>query len=156
MSSVWSGPRGGEGERNYRRKQAHSACRKRARECCRDSGKKPGTGVAPRRSPPVDAGHGGAMKGLLLVAIGALILSSTPGRASAQPAHPHRAKATLTISAPLFVGDTLVKPGDYKVQCVDVQGKDVLVMTSIDTGREVVRVPCKPEILSEKVGESSF
>ena len=36
------------------------------------------------------------MKGLLLVAIGALLVVSTPGRASAQPAHPHRAKADLT------------------------------------------------------------
>jgi len=96
------------------------------------------------------------MKGFLLVAIGALILVSTPGRASAQPAHPHRAKADLTISSPLFVGTTLVKPGDYKVQCVDVQGKDFLVVTSLDTGKEVARVPCKPEILSEKVTGSSF
>jgi len=96
------------------------------------------------------------MKGLLLVAIGALVLVSTPGRAVAQTAHPHRAKADLSISSPIYVGNTLVKPGDYKVQCVDVQGKDFLVMTSLETGKEVVRVPCKPEVLKDKVAVSSF
>ena len=96
------------------------------------------------------------MKSVLLGAIGVLVIVSAPGRALAQGAHPHRAKADLTIASPLFVGATLVKPGDYKVQCVEIQGQDFLVMTSVATGKEIARVPCKPESLRDKAAETTF
>ena len=45
------------------------------------------------------------------------------------------------------MGTTTLEVGDDKFQCLRIDGVDFLVVASADDGKEVARVPCKPEDL---------
>ena len=92
----------------------------------------------------------------VIVALAAAVLLAMPARAFAQPAHADSPKATVFITQALLVGPTILLPGEYKVQCRMFEGKTFLVVTFSDNGKEVVRVPCEREILSDKVAQTQL
>jgi hypothetical protein len=93
-------------------------------------------------------------RSLFVVCLAAVVaFLSTPS--FAQSAHLHGGKANLPVSTPLVVGSTTLQPGEYKIQCLTADGKEYLVVTSVATGKEAARVPCKSETLDKKVTESS-
>ena len=77
-------------------------------------------------------------------------------RAAFAQGHPNSPKAEFNLSKSLVVGTTTLKPGLYTFQCLFVDGKDVLVVTSAEDGKEIARVPCTPEQLSGKIDMSDF
>lgn len=94
----------------------------------------------------------------LIVSLCALALFVALPRAAAAQAHEHEGnspKADFHLSKALVVGTTTLEPGDYRFQCLFVDGKHVLVVTS-DDGKEMARVPCEPEQLTSKVTLSDF
>ncbi len=98
------------------------------------------------------------MKRILIAACGVLAFVAWPVLGSAQPTH-HAANSPKTdfhISQPLTVGGETLKPGDYTFQCKKINGQDVLVVTSAEDGREVARVPCRPESLATKTSVSEL
>jgi hypothetical protein len=96
------------------------------------------------------------MKRLIVLMSALAFLVALPHAALAQDHEGNSPKADLHLSRALVVGTTTVQAGDYRVQCLFVDGKHVLVMTSSDDGREVARVPCTEEQLSGKVQLSDF
>ena len=86
-------------------------------------------------------------------AIVALVAVSSP--AADQTMKAKSPKAEFTFSNELVVGTTTLKPGTYKFQCVTVGEADFLVVTN-DEGKEMARVPCKPEELKAKNEVSDF
>jgi len=97
------------------------------------------------------------MKGVIAAILGFLFVLGFWAFARAQPIHEGDSrKADLHVSQPLAVGDTVLKPGDYKFQCKHIDGQQFLVVTSDEDGREVARVPCKAEELQKKADVSEF
>jgi hypothetical protein len=96
----------------------------------------------------------------LIAAAALAAVSLLPVRAFAQATpHDHAADSSrvlITVSQPLVVGTTILQPGDYKFQCRTFGGKTFLVVTAVDTGKEMVRVPCVRETLDAAVVESQF
>jgi hypothetical protein len=92
----------------------------------------------------------------LAAALAVLAVVALPAIAAAQ-GHPHEksGKADLHVSDPINVGATTLKSGDYTFQCVEIDGKNFLVVKD-DDGREVTRVPCEAETLTAKVATSEF
>ena len=92
----------------------------------------------------------------LIAASAFLALVVFPGLASAQEHHSAKSpKTDLHVSAAVVVGDTTLKPGDYTFQCVDIDGKQFLVVKNND-GEEIARVPCEAETLPAKIPMSEF
>jgi hypothetical protein len=91
------------------------------------------------------------MKRLITVALGVFAALAIPVLASAQVAHSEMAtkKADLHVTQPLIVGTQTLPAGEYRYQCITINGETFLVITS-DEGKEVVRVPCTPEPLAKK------
>src|SRR6478672_5147067 len=97
------------------------------------------------------------MRSAVFAACIALTLLAFPRVAAAQANHhANSPKAEFHLSSPLTVGPTTLKIGDYKFQCVRIDGMDFLVVTSVDDGKEVARVPCKTEDLVEKTRTSEM
>ena len=96
------------------------------------------------------------MKRLILVVCATLAVLIYPLSAIAQPAHADSPKTTLILSEGLAVGPTMLQPGEYRFQCRTFDGKTFLVVTSVQTGKEVTRVPCVREMLDAKVTASEF
>jgi hypothetical protein len=95
------------------------------------------------------------MKRLLLVLLAFAALVALPRVAAAQT-HPEKsAKADLHLSQPMVVGTATLTPGDYRLQCQEIDGQHYLVVTSSD-GEEVTRVPCTPETLTKKADTTEF
>jgi hypothetical protein len=96
------------------------------------------------------------MKSLILAACAALVVL-LPYRAVAQePAHAvDSPRVTITVDNPTLVGDTMIKPGQYKFQCRHVDGKSFLVVTN-ESNKEVARVPCTQEALPQKIENSEL
>ena len=91
-------------------------------------------------------------RSLFVVCLAAVVaFLSTPS--FAQTAHVSGGKTNLPVSTPLVVGSTTLQPGEYKIQCQTIDGKEYLVVVA--KGKEVAKVPCKSEALTEKVTESS-
>ena len=93
---------------------------------------------------------------VLLCAVTAVIV--LPQRAVAQ-SHDHEGtspKTEFQLSRSITVGAATVTPGTYEFQCLFLDGKHFLVVTSAEDGREVARVPCTPEQLDGKVTRSDF
>jgi hypothetical protein len=91
-------------------------------------------------------------RSLVAVCLAAIVtLLSTPS--FAQTAHVTGGKTDLPVTTALVVGSTTLQPGDYKIQCQTIEGKEYLVVTA--KGKEVARVACKSEALNEKVTDSS-
>ena len=92
----------------------------------------------------------------LIAASAFVALVALPGLASAQEHHTAKSpKSDLHVSTSIIVGDKTLKPGDYKFQCVDIDGTQFLVVKDED-GEEVARVPCAAETLPAKVSTSEF
>jgi len=80
-----------------------------------------------------------------------------PLRAAAQsPAHVDSPKVTISIPNAVTVGTTVLKPGDYKFQCRHFDGKSFLVVTDVETAKEILRVPCQEESLNQKIADSEL
>jgi hypothetical protein len=91
------------------------------------------------------------MKRMLIATVGALALLAFPSVGSAQTERvANSKKADFHLSQALTIGTETLKPGDYRFQCIKINGEDLLVVTSEETGREVARVPCKMEMLPAK------
>jgi len=84
---------------------------------------------------------------VLVCAIVALV--AVPSRASDQTIHPKSPRVEFNISYTLVVGSVTLKPGLYRFQCVTIDDSDFLIVTNGE-GKEVARVPCRPEELSTK------
>ena len=96
------------------------------------------------------------MKRFMLVVCAAAVLL-LPLSAVAQSHHRAASpKATITVPATLVVGTAVIASGDYRFQCLEIDGKTYLVITSIDTGKEITRVPCVREALDAKVVQSEL
>jgi hypothetical protein len=92
----------------------------------------------------------------LIAAFTFLALIGCPGLASAQDHHSARSpKTDLHVSTAVIVGTTTLKPGDYTFQCVDIDGRQFLVVKDSD-GDEAARVPCEAQMLPAKVSTSEF
>jgi len=92
----------------------------------------------------------------LAAAFAVLAVVALPAGAAAQEhSHAKSPKSDLHVSEPIVVGDTTLKFGDYTFQCIEIDGKNFLVVKS-DEGKEVARVPCEAETLSSKVTSSDF
>jgi hypothetical protein len=98
------------------------------------------------------------MKHVLLAAsIAAALFLALPARALAATDHAADSpKATVTVTSPLAVGNAVLKAGDYKVQCRLFEGKTFLVVWSVETGKEVARVACVKDALTDKVSASQL
>ena len=96
------------------------------------------------------------MKRLVLVACASLAVLLLPLAAAAQPAHVDSPKATMTLTQNMIVGTTVLQPGEYRFQCRTFDGKTFLVVSSVETGREITRVPCVREMLDAKVTDSEL
>jgi hypothetical protein len=96
------------------------------------------------------------MKRLVFIACASLAVLVFPLRADAQDAHGDSPKTTLTVTKTLAVGTTILQPGAYKFQCRTFGGRTFLVVTSVDTGKELARVPCVRETLDAKVTDSDY
>ena len=97
------------------------------------------------------------MKLVALAAAAALTVVTFPNVAAAQADHhANSKKAEIHLSSPLTVGTTTLKVGDYKFQCVRFGDKDFLVVTTVEGGKEVARVPCTPEDLMDKPSVSDI
>jgi hypothetical protein len=97
------------------------------------------------------------MMKIISVLCGVLATVAVPAFASAQPPHAvNSSKAEFQLTEPLAVGGETLKPGDYKFQCKKIGEQEFLVVTSADDGREVARVPCRPEELQKKTEISEF
>jgi hypothetical protein len=94
------------------------------------------------------------MKRLVFVALSIFLLTGFAAPASAQMKH-DGAKASLQLFEAIVIGTTTLEPGEYRFQCRNIDGKDYLVVTS-SNGKEVVRVPCKPENLEGKITQSDY
>lgn len=91
------------------------------------------------------------MRHVLLATCVAVTLVVVPKAAVAQPDHhANSPKAEFHLSSPMTVGTTVLQVGDYKFQCVRIGGVDFLIVTDVADGKEVARVPCKPEELVER------
>ena len=96
------------------------------------------------------------MKRLVLIACASLAVLLLPVAASAQPAHADSPKVTMTLTQDMVVGTTVLQPGEYRFQCRTFDGKTFLVVTSVQTGKEITRVPCVREMLDAKVTDSEL
>ena len=97
------------------------------------------------------------MKRLMLVTFAALAVVLLPLRAAAQqPMHADSPKVTISVSEDLTVGTTVLKPGDYRFQCKTFDGKTFLIISSVETGKEITRVACVREMLDGKVTDSQY
>jgi hypothetical protein len=95
------------------------------------------------------------MRSLILAVCTALVVL-LPFRAVAQePMAADSARVTITVDHPTLVGDTMIKPGQFKFQCRHVDGKSFLVVTD-ERNKEVARVPCTQEALPQKTENSEL
>lgn len=92
-----------------------------------------------------------------LVACGVVAALAFPVVASAQVEHIGNSKtAEFHLSQPLVVGTSTLQPGDYKFQCVFINGSHYMIVKSVEDGKEVARVPCTPQELGSTVDVSEF
>jgi hypothetical protein len=96
------------------------------------------------------------MKSLMLVVCTVAVLVMPPGAAVQDSGHGDSPKVTISIGSLTQIGATMLKPGDYRFQCKHVDGKTVLVITVVGTGKEILRVPCEEEAIGQKIGHSEL
>lgn len=95
----------------------------------------------------------------MIAAFVLVAVSLLPVRAIAQAAHEHpydSPKATIFVDEALVVGTTVLKAGEYKVQCRTFSGQTFLVVTDAQWGKELARVPCVKETLNAPVTDTQF
>jgi hypothetical protein len=91
----------------------------------------------------------------LILAVCAAAVVLFPLRAAAQASGHDSPKVTISVPNPTLVGTTQLKPGDYRFQCKHIDGKTFLIVSEVD-GKELVRVPCEEQSLSDKVVASEL
>jgi hypothetical protein len=96
------------------------------------------------------------MKRLMFVVCAAIAVLALPALAAAQPAHLDSPKVTIVVAQDLVVGTVTLLPGEYKFQCRTFDGNTFLIVSSVETGKEITRVACKREMLDNKVTESEY
>jgi hypothetical protein len=96
------------------------------------------------------------MKRLVFIICASVAVLVFPVRAVAQEAHADSPKTTLTVTAALVVGPTVLQPGEYRFQCRTFDGRTFLVITSVVSGKEIARVPCVKETLEAPVSDSDY
>jgi hypothetical protein len=88
----------------------------------------------------------------LIFAVCAAVVVLFPLRAAAQdPLHVDSPRVTIVVNDPTLVGDTMLKPGQYRFQCRHVDGKTFLVISQAESGKEIFRVPCAQESVNGKI-----
>ena len=87
----------------------------------------------------------------LMFAVCAAFIVLFPLRAAAQdPLHADSPRVTMAVHNPMLVGNTVLKPGDYRFQCREFDGKTFLVISQVESGKEILRVPCEKESLDAR------
>jgi hypothetical protein len=80
-----------------------------------------------------------------------------PLRADAQTAlYADSPKVTITVGNPTLVGSTVLAPGQYRFQCRHFDGKTFLVISEVDSKKEILRVACEQESLDGKIVSSEL
>lgn len=93
----------------------------------------------------------------LILSVCVTVFALIPLAAAAQgAAHENSPRATITVDNPTLVGTTTLKPGEYRFQCRHIDGKTYLVVSAVESGKEIVRVPCQEEALPVKVDASQL
>ena len=96
------------------------------------------------------------MRSLTLAVCTALVVLLPFAALAQEPAHAvDSPRVTITVDNPTLIGDTMIKPGQYKFQCRHVDGKSFLVVTN-DRDKEVARVPCEQQALPQKIESSEL
>jgi len=93
---------------------------------------------------------------MLSIVCALAVLAAMPARAADPIEKPNSPAVDVRLSEPLVVGTTLLPPGAYEFQCRLAGDKEYLVVTSAADGREVARVPCRPEELKDKIVQSDI
>lgn len=97
------------------------------------------------------------MSRVMLVVGAALAATALPLVAAAQAAHPESGrKAEFRLSSSVLVGGETLQPGDYRFECKKIEGVHMLVVTSVDTDKEIARVPCTAVELARKAALSQI
>jgi hypothetical protein len=97
------------------------------------------------------------MKTLMFaVCVAAAVLIPWSAAAAQNPAHGDSPKVSISVAQPTSIGNAILKPGDYRFQCKHIDGKTFLVVSQVDTGKELVRVPCTEESLPQKAEYSEL
>ena len=96
-----------------------------------------------------------------IVLLVALAMAALPSAGLAQETRmANSPKAELHTSDPLAIGATMLKPGDYLVQCKTIDGQDFLVVTTPAKDdvkeKEIARVPCVPEVVGAAFKGTEF
>ncbi|MGE5244471.1 MAG: hypothetical protein ACM3SQ_09620 [Betaproteobacteria bacterium] len=91
----------------------------------------------------------------LIVAFAGLLLA-LPLQAFAQQIVPNSPKRVLNVVEPIVIGTQTVAAGEYTFQCVMIDGREYLLVTSPRTGTQIARVPCTPSSLTSKATVSLY
>jgi hypothetical protein len=90
------------------------------------------------------------MRSLMFAVCTAFVLLF-PLRAAAQdPLHADSPRVTITVNNPMLVGNAVLKPGDYLFQCREFDGKTFLVISQVESKKEILRIPCEKESLDAR------
>jgi hypothetical protein len=92
----------------------------------------------------------------LILAVCAAVVVLFPLRAAAQAAGHDSPKVTISVSNRTLVGTAVLEAGEYRFQCKHIDGRTFLVVTTVGTGKELLRVPCEEESLSGKTTASEI
>jgi hypothetical protein len=96
------------------------------------------------------------MKSLMFV-VCAVVAVLLPSRAAAQdPLHADSPRVTIFVENPTQAGPVVLKPGEYRFQCRNIDGKTFLVITRSASNKEVARIPCTEEMLNGKAPYSEL
>jgi hypothetical protein len=97
------------------------------------------------------------MHRFFVVGFAAVVMLAVPALASAQGDHSEKGrKSQFHLSDQVYIGATLVEPGDYKFECKLIDGEHMIVVTPVDGKKDIARVPCKSVALANKVDLSQF
>jgi len=97
------------------------------------------------------------MKRFFGILFGLAAMVALAASASAQaPAPAHQVhKVSFTFENPVVVGTQTLPAGKYKLECMMVDGQEVMIFKSAK-GVEITRVPCTPKDLAEKAKVSQY
>lgn len=96
------------------------------------------------------------MKRFLGIVFGLTAAVALTAAVSAAPAAaPQVHKVSFTFADPVLVGTQTLPAGKYKLECMMVDGQEVMIFKS-EKGVEITRIPCMPKDLTEKVKISHY
>lgn len=91
---------------------------------------------------------------VFIVCVLAVVVFPLP--AVAQHVHTDSPTVTLTVVNSVVVGTTILQPGDYRFRCRTFEGRTFLIVTPVNSNKEIVRVPCSRETLDAAVTHSEY